>query len=66
MYAWYRVVVVILRCIVLDAYSSNNNCEYYNTNIDCFDNLDIIPILSNTLTTYKMVCKCICEIVLTH
>ena len=55
MCAWYRVVVAILSCIVLDAYSSNN-CNYYNNHIYCNGNLDIMPILNDNLTEYKGVC----------
>ena len=52
MFAWNGVVVVILSCINLGTYSSNN-CNYYNYDIDCKDNLDYIPYtLSETLTDY--------------
>ena len=55
MFAWYGVVVLILSCIVLGTYSSNN-CNYYNANINCDGNLDNIPTLSETLTDYRVVC----------
>ena len=33
MFAWYGVDAVILSCIVLEMYSSNNS-EYFNNDID--------------------------------
>ena len=55
MFVWYGVVVVILSCIVLSTYSSNN-CIYNIVTINCVGNLDNIPTLSETLTDYRVVC----------
>ena len=56
MFAWFRVVVVILICIVLDA-DSSNDCEYKDNAIICYGNLDIMPTLSNNnVTKYNQVC----------
>ena len=56
MFAWYRVVVLILNYIVLCIHSSNN-CKFNYSEIKCNGGLGYMPILSNTLFDYKVVCN---------
>ena len=55
MFAWYEVYTIILSCIVVCIYSSNN-CVYRNGNIKCNGEFDYMPLLSNTLSDYIWVC----------